>query len=428
MIIGKSKVRGRMGDDLGKPTTKKTGLRRRTLHSMTGGFLGLIMFLSFLFAPVGLGVAEALTPDDVGADVALLVAAGTNQVLLGKNTDKVVEPASIAKIMTLLLALEAVDRGEISLSDKVLVSPDAEAIGGSQVWLRAGEVFTLEQLLKAVAIQSANDAAHAVAEHAAGSVPAFVKQMNRRAQELGMKDTIFTNVHGLPPDPGQDATVTTARDISKMAQEILKFPLVLEWTSTWTDVFRSDNPRTVLYNTNKMLREYPGLDGLKTGHTDSAGYCLVATAERSDLRLISIVMGTASDAQRRQETRKLLDYGFKGFTSQRLVEHKEIVGEVVIKNGVPETVKAAAAAPLEALVEKGNSAPFHRHLQVQPDLEAPLKAGDIVGVMVVSQEDSILGQVPVELEEDVRPAGFFVRIWRWLRDLVKSLIAAEPSV
>ena len=129
MIIGKSKVRGRMGDDLGKPTTKKTGLRRRTLHSMTGGFLGLIMFLSFLFAPVGLGVAEALTPDDVGADVALLVAAGTNQVLLGKNTDKVVEPASIAKIMTLLLALEAVDRGEISLSDKVLVSPDAEAIG-----------------------------------------------------------------------------------------------------------------------------------------------------------------------------------------------------------------------------------------------------------------------------------------------------------
>jgi len=176
-----------------------------------------------------------------------------------------------------------------------------------------------------------------------------------------------------------------------------------------------------------MLREYPGLDGLKTGHTDSAGYCLVATAERSDLRLISIVMGTASDAQRRQETRKLLDYGFKGFTSQRLVEHKEIVGEVVIKNGVPETVKVVAAAPLDALVEKGNSAPFHRHLRLQPDLEAPLQAGETVGALVVSQEGRILGEVPIELEEDVRTASVFVKFWRWLRDLIKSLIVMEPN-
>ncbi|NLA59060.1 MAG: D-alanyl-D-alanine carboxypeptidase, partial [Firmicutes bacterium] len=269
--------------------------------------------------------------------------------------------------------------------------------------------------------------AHAVAEHVAGSVSAFIKQMNRRAQELGMKDTIFTNVHGLPPDPGQEPTLTTARDISKMAQEILKFPAVLKWTSTWTEVFRSDNPRTVLYNTNRMLREYPGLDGLKTGHTDNAGYCLVATAEQDDLRLISIVMGTSSDAQRRQETRKLLDYGFKGFNKERLVEAKEVVGEVVIKNGVPETVKVVAAAPLDALVEKGNSAPFHRHLRLQPDLEAPLQAGETVGALVVSQEGRILGEVPIELEEDVRTASVFVKFWRWLRDLIKSLIVMEPN-
>lgn len=242
-----------------------------------------------------------------------------------------------------------------------------------------------------------------------------------------MKDTVFTNVHGLPPDPGQEPTLTTAQDINKMSQEILKFPVVLEWTSTWTEVFRSDNPRTVLYNTNRMLREYPGLDGLKTGHTDSAGYCLVATAEQDDLRLLSIVMGTSSDAERRQETRKLLDYGFKGFTSQRLVEPKEVVGEVVIKNGVPETVKVVASAPLEALVEKGNSGPFHRHLRLQPDLEAPLKAGETVGAVVVSQDGRILGEVPIELEEDVKPAGFFVRVWRWLRDLIQSLITMEST-
>ncbi|NLY30360.1 MAG: D-alanyl-D-alanine carboxypeptidase [Firmicutes bacterium] len=403
------------------------GRTRKTFHWPTGAAVGIILILSFLFVPVGLGVAEALTPDDVQADVAMLVVAGTNQVLFEKNPDKVVEPASIAKIMTLLLALEAVERGESSLSDKIVVSPDAEAIGGSQVWLRAGEVFTLEELLKAVAIQSANDAAYAVAEHVTGSVSAFVKQMNRRAQELGMKDTVFTNVHGLPPDPGQEPTLTTAQDINKMSQEILKFPVVLEWTSTWTEVFRSDNPRTVLYNTNRMLREYPGLDGLKTGHTDSAGYCLVATAEQDDLRLLSIVMGTSSDAERRQETRKLLDYGFKGFTSQRLVEPKEVVGEVVIKNGVPETVKVVASAPLEALVEKGNSGPFHRHLRLQPDLEAPLKAGETVGAVVVSQDGRILGEVPIELEEDVKPAGFFVRVWRWLRDLIQSLITMEST-
>ncbi len=403
------------------------GRTRKTFHWPTGAAVGIILILSFLFVPVGLGVAEALTPDDVQADVAMLVVAGTNQVLFEKNPDKVVEPASIAKIMTLLLALEAVERGESSLSDKIVVSPDAEAIGGSQVWLRAGEVFTLEELLKAVAIQSANDAAYAVAEHVTGSVSAFVKQMNRRAQELGMKDTVFTNVHGLPPDPGQEPTLTTAQDINKMSQEILKFPVVLEWTSTWTEVFRSDNPRTVLYNTNRMLREYPGLDGLKTGHTDSAGYCLVATAEQDDLRLLSIVMGTSSDAERRQETRKLLDYGFKGFTSQRLVEPKEVVGEVVIKNGVPETVTVVASAPLEALVEKGNSGPFHRHLRLQPDLEAPLKAGETVGAVVVSQDGRILGEVPIELEEDVKPAGFFVRVWRWLRDLIQSLITMEST-
>jgi len=412
---------------LQRRSKEKMKLRRKTLRWPTGAAVAMILIISFLSAPVGLGVAEALTSDDVQADVAMLVVAGTNQVLFEKNPDKSVEPASIAKIMTLLLALEAVERGESSLSDKIVISPDAEAIGGSQVWLRAGEVFTLEELLKAVAIQSANDAAYAVAEHVAGSVSAFVKQMNRRAQELGMKDTVFTNVHGLPPDPGQERTVTTARDIAKMSQEILKFPVVLEWTSTWTEVFRRDNPRTVLYNTNQMLREYPGLDGLKTGHTDSAGYCLVATAKQDDLRLISIVMGTSSDAERRRETRKLLDYGFKGFTKQRLVEAGEIVGEVVVKNGVPEVVKVLASAPLDALVEKGSSGPFHRHLELQPDLEAPLKAGERVGVMAVTQEDRILGEVPLELERDVNPAGILVRVWRWLRDLVRSLITAQPA-
>lgn len=402
-------------------------LPKRVPKAVSGIVFAIILVSLVLIMPGGLGVVEALAPDDVEADVALLVVADTNQILLEKNADKAVEPASIAKIMTMLLALEAVEKGESALADQIMVSPDAEAIGGSQVWLMAGEVFTLEELLKAVAIQSANDAAFAVAEHIAGSVPAFVKQMNRRAQELGMENTHFTNVHGLPPEEGEEPTVTTARDINKMAQALLKFPSALEWTSTWSGVFRSGQPRTVLYNTNHLLREYPGLDGLKTGHTSSAGYCLVATAVRDDVRLVSIVMGTASDAERRRQTRRLLDYGFRGFTSQRLVEANEIVGEALIKNGSPENVKVKAAVSLDALVEKGSTGDFQRELKLRPSLEAPLTAGESVGVLVVNQDNLRLGQVPVVVEQDVKTAGIFTRIWRWLRDLIRSMIRTEPT-
>ncbi|NLJ23997.1 MAG: D-alanyl-D-alanine carboxypeptidase [Firmicutes bacterium] len=393
--------------------------------ALSGVAFAIIFTLLVSILPGSVGVVHALGPDDVEADVALLVVAGTNQVLLEKNADKVVEPASIAKIMTMLLALEAVEKGESALTDKIVVSPDAEAIGGSQVWLMAGEVFTLEQLLKAVAIQSANDAAFAVAEHVAGSVPAFVKQMNRRAEELGMENTHFTNVHGLPPESGEEPTVTTARDIKKMAQALLKHPKVLEWTSTWSEVFRSGEPRTVLYNTNHLLREYPGLDGLKTGHTNSAGYCLVATAERDDLRLISIVMGTPSEVERRRQTRRLLDYGFRGFTSQRLVEAGEIVGEVTVKNGSPERVKAIAAASLDALVEKGSTGDFRQDLYLRSELKAPLTKGESLGVLVVTQDGQRLGEVPVEAWQDVKMASIVARIWRWFRDLARSLVKTE---
>lgn len=386
---------------------------------------GIILAFLIVAMPGGLSVANALAPEDVEADVALLVVAETNQVLLEKNADKVVEPASIAKIMTMLLALDAVEKGESSLTDEIIVSPDAEAIGGSQVWLRAGEVFTLEQLLKAVAIQSANDAAYAVAEHVTGSVPAFVKQMNRRAEELGMDHTHFTNVHGLPPETGQEPTVSTANDINKMAQALLKFPVVLEWTSTWSEVFRSSEPRTMLYNTNTLLREYPGLDGLKTGHTSSAGFCLVATAKRDDLRLVSIVMGTPGDAERRNQTRRLLDYGFKGFIQRRLVEAGEVVGEAVIKNGSPERVNVKASVDLNALVEKGSTGEIRQELQFLPEVKAPLTAGEPVGMLVATIDDYRLGEVPIVVEQDVRTAGIFARIWRWIRDLVRSMVRTE---
>ena len=371
------------------------------------------------------GQVHALTADDLAVDAALLIVVGREQVLMEKNADKQLEPASITKIMTMLLALEAVERGESTLTDEVLVSPDAQAIGGSQVWLRAGEVFSLEQLLKAVAIQSANDAAYAVAEHIAGSVPAFVRQMNRRAQELGMDNTHFANAHGLPAEPGQQPSVTTVNDINKMTQALLKFPVVLEWTSTWSEVFRPGNPPTVLHNTNRLLREYPGLDGLKTGHTDKAGYCLVATASRDDLRLVSIVMGAISDLERRQDSRRLFDYGFKGFTSQRLVASQDVIGEAVVKNGSPEKVNVVALQDLDVLMEKGSTDNWQFDLQLKPDLGAPLVPGDVIGSLVATADGLPLGRIPVAVQENVKMANGFVKAWRWLRDLAKSIIKAE---
>ncbi len=371
------------------------------------------------------GQVHALTADDLAVDAALLIVVGREQVLMEKNADKQLEPASITKIMTMLLALEAVERGESTLTDEVLVSPDAQAIGGSQVWLRAGEVFSLEQLLKAVAIQSANDAAYAVAEHIAGSVPAFVRQMNRRAQELGMDNTHFANAHGLPAEPGQQPSVTTVNDINKMTQALLKFPVVLEWTSTWSEVFRPGNPPTVLHNTNRLLREYPGLDGLKTGHTDKAGYCLVATASRDDLRLVSIVMGAISDLERRQDSRRLFDYGFKGFTSQRLVASQDVIGEAVVKNGSPEKVNVVALQDLDVLMEKGSTDNWQFDLQLKPDLGAPLVPGDVIGSLVATADGLPLGRIPVAVQENVKMANGFVKAWRWLRDLAKSIIKTE---
>lgn len=353
--------------------------------------------------------------------------ADTGQVLVEKNADKQVEPASITKIMTMLLALEAVERGESDLSDKIYVSPEAEAIGGSQVWLRAGEVFTLEQLLKAVAIQSANDAAYAVAEHVAGSVPAFVRQMNRRAQELGMDNTHFANVHGLPAENGEQPSLTTVNDITKMSRAILRYPVVLEWTSTWTEVFRASNPQTILHNTNNLLRDYPGVDGLKTGHTNSAGYCLVATATRDDLRLISVVMGANTDLVRRRESRRLFDYGFKGFVSQRLVASQTVVGEAMVKNGSPERIKVVALQDLDALVEKGSTGSWQLDIELKPDLAAPLAAGEVIGHLTGTMDGMVLGQVPVTTQENVKVANGFVKAWRWLRDFARSLIKTGPA-
>ncbi|OPZ64913.1 MAG: D-alanyl-D-alanine carboxypeptidase DacF precursor [Firmicutes bacterium ADurb.Bin506] len=256
---------------------------------------------------VRLGRAEAASQVGVSS---LVLEVGSGAVLHEADADRRIEPASLTKLMTVLLAVEAVERGRVSLADVVVVSAHAASMGGSQVWLGEGERYTLGQLLESVMVASANDSAVAVAEHIAGSEVRFVDAMNARAAALGMKSTHFENASGLPGGRGEGGGYTTARDMARLAQEVVKHEQVLKWSNTRSKVFRR-SPLFILETTNPLLGTYPGCDGLKTGHTDAAGYHLIATALRGGVRLVCVVMHAESDQARAAQCAQLLDRGFE---------------------------------------------------------------------------------------------------------------------
>ncbi|HHW10966.1 MAG TPA: D-alanyl-D-alanine carboxypeptidase [Firmicutes bacterium] len=367
------------------------------------------------------GSAQAVpaTTFDINAGAAILVDAASGQVLYEKNADEPLPPASMAKLMTMLLVMEEIDAGRLQLDEKVTTSARAAGIGGSQVYLRQGEVFTVEDLMKAVTIHSANDAAVALAEHVAGSVEAFVDAMNARAKELGMTKTYYANPDGLPSDPGQPPTLTTARDLTIIAREVIKYEEILAWASLVQADFRTQ-PRTILYNTNKLIGRYAGMDGLKTGHTEEAGYCLTATAKRGDIRLISVVMKTASEEERQIQTTRLLDYGFRNFTRQVLAPAGEEVGKLKVKNGWPGAVPVVAAADLAPLVRRGTAEDITTELRLLT-VKAPVEKGAAVGTLVARSAQGDLTEVPVVTAEAVKRANFFIIFLRWLKGLIVGL-------
>ncbi|MGM0410497.1 MAG: D-alanyl-D-alanine carboxypeptidase family protein, partial [Bacillota bacterium] len=251
----------------------------------------------------------AVSDFDVSVDKAILIEAETGEVLFEKNADEVVPPASITKIMTLLLAMEAIENGELNLDDEVNISKRAESMGGSQIYLPDGVTLKLEELLKAVAMASANDASVAVAEAVGGSYGNFIHMMNQKAKELEMENTKFVNSTGLPAENHY----STARDISIMARELVKHEKVLDWSSNWLEYIELPKRKAMVVNTNKLIKKYDGLDGLKTGHTQEAGFCLAGTAKNNEMRLISIVLDADTDQERERVTTNLLDYGFNNF-------------------------------------------------------------------------------------------------------------------
>ena len=348
------------------------------------------------------GVQAAGVQDfDVPCAAAVLIDEDSGTVLYEKNADERRPVASITKVMTLLLTFEALQAGKISLTDIVPVSEHAYHMGGSQIWLEPGEQLTLQEMLKAICISSANDAAVAVAEFVAGSEPAFVDTMNARAAALGMTATHFANACGLD----EEGHLSSARDVAVMSREmLLHHPEVREYCTVWMDTLRGG--KTQLVNTNKLLKSYPGITGLKTGTTGKAGVCITASAERDGLRLIAVVLGAASGKERFEAARTLLDYGFVHYDSAEVTLPDDAPEELPVKRGTAETAALDYAAPERLLVPKGEGSDLQTKILLPDALQAPVRQGSPVGSWQLLRGETVLQELPICAAQDVQALSF----------------------
>ncbi|MTI59777.1 MAG: D-alanyl-D-alanine carboxypeptidase [Firmicutes bacterium] len=379
-------------------------------------YTGIILLLTFIFISTSLYAADF----EVGVESAILVDYETGQVLFEKNADEVLPPASITKIMTLLLAMEEIEKGTINLDDKISISKHAQSMGGSQIFLAADTRVEVEDLLEAVTVASANDASVAIAEAIGGTYSNFVSQMNEKATELGMVNTNFVNSTGLPTEHGEH--YSTARDISIMARELIKHPQVLKWASIWHDILQLPNRKADLTNTNKLINKYPGMDGLKTGHTQEAGFCLAATAKRENMRFISVVLKAETEQEREEVTSRLLDYGFNAFIKEQVVEQGSKVQNINIADGKKTTTTAEAARDLYVVIKRGSKNTLEREIKLRDGLFAPIKKGEVLGQEAIIQDGKVLAAVDLLATEDIAKANIFVRLWRGFLNWIGSLI------
>ena len=348
------------------------------------------------------GVQAAGMQDfDVPCAAAVLIDEDSGTVLYEKNADERRPVASITKVMTLLLTFEALQAGKISLTDIVPVSEHASHMGGSQIWLEPGEQLTLQEMLKAICISSANDAAVAVAEFVAGSEPAFVDAMNARAAALGMTATHFANACGLD----EEGHLSSARDVAVMSREmLLHHPEVREYCTVWMDTLRGG--KTQLVNTNKLLKSYPGITGLKTGTTGKAGVCITASAERDGLRLIAVVLGAASGKERFDAAKTLLDYGFAHYDSAEVTLPDDAPEELPVQRGTAETAALDYAAPERLLVPKGEGSDLQTKILLPDALQAPVQQGSSVGSWQLLRGETVLQELPICAAQDVQALSF----------------------
>ncbi|MBE3596492.1 MAG: D-alanyl-D-alanine carboxypeptidase [Hydrogenibacillus sp.] len=360
------------------------------------------------------------------ARAAILIDMDTGTELFSKNADEKLPPASITKIMSLLLIMEALDRGDIKPDDVVTTSERAASMGGSQIFLKVGEQMTVDELLKAIAIASANDATVAMAEFLAGSEEAFVAKMNEKAKALGMKHTRFVNATGLPAE----GHYTSARDIAIMSRSLIAHEKVLEYTRTYQDYLRQNTDKPFwLVNTNRLVRFYEGMDGLKTGYTSASRFGLSATAKRGDLRLIAVVLGEPDSKTRNREITAMLDYGFAHYTNVVLYPKGAEVGRVRVDKGEKASVRAVTPHTVSVLLKKGEQADrIETRLSLPEAVPAPVKAGDTLGeLLVVAGERTI--RVPLLADTGSARAAFDTLLGRMFRRVVnvKAPDAEAPN-
>jgi D-alanyl-D-alanine carboxypeptidase (penicillin-binding protein 5/6) len=369
----------------------------------------LLTALQLALPGATLAAAPTVPVPQVTAPAAVLMDAASGQVLFAKAAHRPRPPASMTKLMTLLLAVEAIRRGKAGWEQPVSVSEEAWRLGGSQIWLEPGEQLSLRQMLLAVAVGSANDAAVAVGEALAGSEAAFVRQMNLQARQLGMRHTSFRNAHGLQ----QVGHVTTAYDLALLARRAVRHRSLLDLTRRWEDrTIRNGKGGTLwLVNPNRLLKLYPGTDGLKTGYTSQAGYCVAATAKRGNMRLIAVVMGEPNSQARWADVIRLFNYGFANYRTLGVARRGVSVGTVEVTRGERRRVAAALARELWITVPRGSEAALRRQVRLPGRVAAPVRRGQRLGELRVTAGGQVVGEVPLVAAQQVRAVSFW-GLWR----------------
>lgn len=344
----------------------------------------------------------------------MLIEASTRKILFEKNSHEQMAVASMTKMMAQILILEAIENGNLSWDEQITVSSNAAGMGGSQIWLEPNEVMSVRDLMKGISMGSANDATVALAERLGGTEEGFVAMMNEKAKEMGLTETNFTNSTGLD----EDNHYSSAHDMGMIALELLKHEQILEFSSVYEDYLRKDTANPFwLVNTNKLIRTYQGADGLKTGHTDNALYCMAVTAKKNNMRLIAIVLGEADSKVRNQETAALLDYGFNLYQIQLVKAKGEVLGELHVPQGEKQDVEIVALQDIGILAKKNEKvADYQTELQLS-EVKLPLKVGDVVGKVTLKLNGEVVGEYPVTVKEDVNKTKLGTLYWRILEKI-----------
>ena len=363
----------------------------------------VLLLLIILFSTIKVYALE-LTPN---AKSSILIEPETKTIIYEKNANEKVAMASLTKMMGLIIIFEKLDNGEIKYTDKVIASSNASGMGGSQIWLETGEEMSVDELLKGVIMASGNDAIVALAEYVAGDEETFVKMMNEKAKTLGLKNTNFVNVTGLD----EEGHFSTAYDLSLIATELMTHSDVFKYTTVYEDYLRKNTDNKFwLVNTNKLIKTYKGADGLKTGMTDNAGYCMAVTAKRDNMRLLSIVLGEKEGKVRNKETEELLDYGFNQYEMIKIKEKGEILKEINIDKANPNKVTVTLDKDILVLQKRNNPKKEYTSEIKIDNLKLPLKKGDVIGKLLVKDGTNTIKQVNLVSNEDIKKENFF-KLW-----------------